>query len=262
MNFYAIILIAIAVAGVFFAGCMQFSGNGPATTAVPVTGTPVTEPAVIVPVTEATDIPQQVVTIIHQVSRVRDIKDSELLFALQVPVEWDVKTYRLNNPDNSEGLVYRTDLVGDDMFFVVTYAISRSQDQAYRDQFRKWSPAPVETTVTMNQITYDRFESTSDGRTRVAYVARKSSANERGYASMISFVADSGDRFQKEDFEKVVSTFAYFPADATGTMPGEEIPRTTLPVALSGTAQSARAGSDPGSAGGSSAGGCSRCRGS
>jgi hypothetical protein len=123
--------------------------------------------------------------------------------------------------------VYQTDLVKDDAFYIQTYTISRSQDQAYRDLFRKtWVPAPTETTVTINGITYDRFESTQDTKTQVAYVARKSSANERGYSSVLMYTTDSSRRFEKEDFEKVISSFKYFSHSDAGTIPGEEIPRT------------------------------------
>jgi predicted oxidoreductase (fatty acid repression mutant protein) len=80
--------------------------------------------------------------------------------------------------------------------------------------------------VTMNEITYDRFESTSGGKSRVAYVARKSSANERGFASVLVFTADDNDRFQKADFEKIVASFRYFSAGSAGSVQGEEVPGT------------------------------------
>jgi len=227
MKYYGIPLVFIVVLSVFFVGCMQSSGSGPVTPVVPVTTLPTTAPATPAITAAATSAPQQVVTIIRQVSQPKDIKDSELLFTLQVPVEWNVKTHRLDNADNSEGLVYQTDLVGDNVFTLSTYTASRSQDQAYRDQFRKWSPAPAETTITIHEITYDRFESTAGNKTRVAYVARKSSANERGYASVLVFTADTSDRFQKDDFEKIVSSFRYFSGSAASTMPGVEIPRVS-----------------------------------
>jgi hypothetical protein len=221
MNSAVIVLAGILVLGIFFAGCTQTSGTVPVTAAAPVT-TPAPTGAVTV---AATSTPEPVVTIIHYVSQVRDIKDSELLFALQVPVEWNVSTRRLDNPDNSGGLMYQTDLVGNDEFTIRTYSISNSQDQAFRDEFRKWIPAPLETTVKINDITYDRFESTSDGKTRVAYVARKTSANERGYASVLFFTANTSNQFEKSDFEKVVSSFRYPIGSSVKTTPGEEIPK-------------------------------------
>jgi hypothetical protein len=227
MKYSALSLIAILVFGIFLAGCTQSTGAGPAAPVVPVTTAPVPEPTnPVLTAPETTALPQ-VVTIVHQVSQVKDIKDSGLLFALQVPEEWSVSTRRLVNPEDSEGLVYQTDLVEGDVFFIQTYAICRSQDQAYRDTFRKtWSPAPVETTVTINGITYDRFESSADGKTRVAYVARKGSANERGYASVLVFTSDDRDRFQKDDFERIVASFKFFSAGSAGGVPGVEIPRT------------------------------------
>lgn len=250
--------MVIVVLGIFLAGCTQSSGTVPVTPVVVQTTIPTPVPATTVPTAAATSAPQQVVTIIHQVSQVRDIRDSELLFTLQVPVEWDITTYRVNTAD-PEVMMYKTDLVGDNVFYINTYTVSRSQDQAYRDEFRKWSPAPVETTVTINDIVCDRFESTTDGRTTVAYVARKGSANERGYASVITFTADAGDRFEKDDFERIVSSFRYFSADVAGTMPGEEIPHGNPPFESSGSMSSAKGSSDSGSSGGSSTGGCSRC---
>jgi hypothetical protein len=254
MKYYAIALVVIVVSGIFFTGCTQLSGTGPVTPAVPQTTLPTPEPTMLVPTAAATSAPQQVITIVRQVSQLKNIKDTELLFTLQVPVEWSVNTYRLNNADNSEGLEYQTDLVGDDVFYIRTFTVSRSQDQAYRDQFRKWSPAPAETTVTINEITYDRFESTSGSKTHVVYVARKGSANERGYASVIVFVADTGNRFEKEDFERVVSSFKYFPATDAGSLPGTEITRGNPPFDSSGSANSRT-----GNSGSESYGGCSRC---
>jgi hypothetical protein len=247
--------------GIFLAGCMQSAGTGPVTPAVPATTLPIPEPVTSVPPAALTRVPQQVVTLIRQVSLIRDIKDSELLFTLQVPVEWNVTTHRLINPDNSEGLVYQTDLLMDNVFYIHTYAISRNQDQAYRDQFRTWSPAPAETTVTINGIKYERFESTADGKNNVAYVARKSSANERGYASVLVFTADTGNRFEKDDYEKIVSSFRYFSGSVAGTMPGEEIPRISLPPGYSGSAQSHKGSGDSGFPSGSFSGGCSICAG-
>lgn len=219
MNYAVIVLTGILVLGIFFAGCTQSTGTGPETTTSPVTTPPLTEAVTVA----ATSTPEPVVTIIHYVSQVRDIKDSELLFALQVPVEWNVTTRRIDNPDNSGGLMYQTDLVGNDVFSIRTYSISHSQDQAFRDEFRKWSPAPTETTVKINDITCDRFESASDDKTRVAYVARKTSANERGYASVLFFAANTSNQFEKEDFEKIVSSFRYFSGSDAKTTPGEEI---------------------------------------
>lgn len=198
--------MAIVVVSIVFAGCMQASGTGPVTQAVPVTTLPPPESAV------------------HPVSLLKDIKDPELLFTLQVPVEWNVISYKLNNAG-----VYQTDLVENNVFYIKTYTVSSSKEQAYCDQFRNWSPSPTETTVTINEITYDRFESTSDGNTSVAYVAHKSSANERGYASVIVFVADINNQFEKGDFEKIVSSFRYFSGSDASSMPGEEITRTNRP---------------------------------
>jgi uncharacterized membrane protein YgcG len=221
MRYYLIALMVIVGIGIFSAGCIQSSGTGPVTPVVTVTAVPPSTPLMQVPLPAATSAPQQVVTIIHYVSQVKDIKDSELLFALQVPVEWNVSSYRLMKSDYPD---YRTDLVADNVFSIYSSSITKNQDQTYRDQFRQWSPAPTETTVTINNITYDRFESTLDGKTNVSYIVRKNNTNERGYASVLVFTARDSNRFEKEDFEKVVSSFRYFDRRSASTEPGEEIP--------------------------------------
>jgi uncharacterized membrane protein YgcG len=216
MKFCAIPLMFIMVFGILFTGCMQSSGTSPESTAVPVPSPSPTE-AVTVAITT---VPQPVVTVIRYISQTKDIKDSELLFSLQIPIEWNVSTYQLMRSDTPD---YRTDLVADGVFSIYSYSLTKSQDQAYRDQFRQWSPAPNETTVTINGITFDRFEATSDGRTKVSYIVRKTSANERGYASVLVFTAHDSNLFEKEDFEKVVSSFRYFGRRSARTEPGEEI---------------------------------------
>jgi uncharacterized membrane protein YgcG len=158
---------------------------------------------------------------IHYVSSTKDIRASELLFGLQVPVEWNVSTTRITKSDIPD---YRTDLVADTVFSIYSYYFSPDKDRAYRDLFRQWSPAPTETTVTINEITYDRFESASDGVTNVSYIVRKNCANDRGYANVLIFTARNSNRFEKEDFENVVASFRIYGKDDIGTMPGEEIP--------------------------------------
>ena len=198
-----IFLILVVITCIISAGCVQSSGNSSVTPAV-ATSVPTLDPVTIVPTTTATSAPREVVTVIRYVSPLKDVKDSYLLFTLQVPVEWN--------------------LVADNVFSIDTYVITRGREQEYRDRFRQWIPEPVETTVTINDIRYDRFESRACGNTSVAYIAHTNSANERGYASVLVFTARDSNRFEKEDFEKVVSSFRYFSMKSAGAIPGEEIP--------------------------------------
>ena len=227
MRYSGIFLFLFAIACICMAGCTQSSGTGPVTTAVPLTSPSPAEsattapPAVetAIPTAAATVAPQQVVTIIHQISQVKDMKDSELLFSLQVPVEWNISTYRLANPENFVGFMYQTDLVRNNTFYIQTYINYEDRDQNYRDECRQWSPATNETTVTINGIIFDRFESTA---------------------------------FEKEDYDKVVASFRYYGKDDVSTMPGEEIPRITSSQQEGGGGISAMGGSSSGSSGGSS----------
>jgi hypothetical protein len=225
MKRIGIILLLIAL--LLAAGCTQSQPATipqpdalPATTASPLPAVTAAPPA---PVT--TRAPIETVTVIHYIDATKVWKDTELHFGLVTPQDWGVTTRQLSLAEGSQGLEYQTDLVPHDVFYLRTYPVSHNQDQEYRNQFRKWVPAPAESTVTYNTIVYDRFESTRDGKTQVGYVARKSSANDIGYASVIAFTADASHPFEKEDFEKVVASFAYFTKDRAPTVTGEEIPR-------------------------------------
>ncbi|RPI40093.1 MAG: hypothetical protein EHM53_03250 [Methanoregulaceae archaeon] len=257
-------LFLVVIACIFLADCTQLSGTVPGTPAVPVpslppSGTAIPNPPAVepaVPPAAATSAPPQVPAIIHQVSQVKDVKDSELLFSLQVPVEWSVSTHRLENPENFVGFMYQTDLVGNNTFTIHTFTNYRWREQNYRDECRRWIPAPNESVVTINDITFDRFESTANGSTKVAYVARQTSANEHGYLSVLAFTANTSNRFEKEDYDKVVASFRYYGCDVISTMPGEEIVRIAPPEDEGGNMRSAsgRSSSAAASAGSSSAG--------
>jgi uncharacterized membrane protein YgcG len=216
-----IFLILAMAACIFSAGCVQSSGNSTVTAAVLQENVSPPDPATPVPATIATSAPYEVVTVIRYVSPPREVKDSYLLFSLEVPGEWNVSTTRMMKSDTSD---YRTDLVAGNVFSIYSYFITPSREQDYRDRFRQWIPAPVEKMVTINSIRYDRFESRADGNTSVAYIARSNSANEHGYGSVLVFTARDSNRFEREDFENVVSSFRYFSAKSAGTIPGDEIP--------------------------------------
>jgi uncharacterized membrane protein YgcG len=246
MRCSGILLFLFVIAWILIAGCTQSSGTGPVTTAVPVSSQPPAEPATpaptavetAIPTAAVTSAPQQVVTLIHEIPLVKDVKDSERLFSLQVPVEWNISTYRLDNPENFEGFMYQTDLVRNNTFYIHTYINYRSRDQNYRDDCRRLSPAPNETTVTINGITFDRFESTANRTTNVTYVARKTSTNERGYLSVLAFSANTSNRFEKEDYDRIVASFRYYSRDDISTMPGEEITWIAAPQGEAGNMRS------------------------
>jgi uncharacterized membrane protein YgcG len=265
MRCLGILLFLVVIACIFLAGCTQSSGTGPVATVVPVTTPPSTEPATLsrtavetaVPTAAVTSAPQQVVTIIHQIPLIKDVKDSELLFSLQVPVEWNLSTRRLNNPENFEGYMYQTDLVRNNTFYIHSFTNYRSRDQNYRDECRRWSPAPNETTVTINGITFDRFESTANGTTNVTYVARQVCMNEYGYVSVLAFSANTSNRFEEEDYDRIVASFRYYGREFVSTMPGEEITKIAAPKGEAGNMRSASGSGSSGSSGGSSTGGSS-----
>jgi hypothetical protein len=226
MRPFGTVILIVVVALLLSAGCIQ-----PSPVTIPPHYTPQITPAAALVTTPATEItaiaPEINVTIIHYVIPVKAWKDTELRFAFEAPQDWMVKTRQLSLPEGSQGLEYQTDLVSDDIFYIRTYPISRNQDQAYRDAFRKWQPAPGESTVTYNNIVYERFESIKDGKTQIGYVARKSSANDLGFDSVLVFTVDASHSFEKEDFEKVVASFAFFTKNKASAVPGDEIPRVS-----------------------------------
>jgi hypothetical protein len=151
-------------------------------------------------------------------------KDTPLRIAFYVPEDWSVSTRQLPKPEGAEGMAYRTDLLDNNRFYIITYTISRNEDQAYRNEIRStWIPTPTESTVVIHGITYDRFESSLAGTTNVSYVVRKSSANELGYASVIFFSTKGSNPDEMSEFTRVVSSFRYFTASEARTIPGTEI---------------------------------------
>jgi uncharacterized membrane protein YgcG len=219
MRYPEIPAILVVIGCIILSGCTQSSGTSPVTPAVPVTT--VSGPVTPVPTAAVTSVPGPVVTIIHYVSLTRTIRDSERLFALQVPVEWNVSTRQMMSPGSP---VYRTDLIAGNVFTIYTLSSTKNQDLIYRDEVRQWSPAPEKTTVVINNIIFDRFESASGNKTNISYIVRGTSANDRGYISVIVFSANTSNRFEKEDFEKVISSFRYFSGTAASDEPGDEIP--------------------------------------
>jgi hypothetical protein len=215
-----IILFAIFFAGA--AGCVQSSGTGPASTQ---TNSSSAQPAVLGNAT-AVSSPAPEETMDRALVPMKPYKETSLRIAFYAPEDWNVSTHQLPRPLGAEGLVYRTDLLNDNRFTIITYTVSRNEDQAYRDEIRRtWIPTPVETTVVIQGITYDRFESSLAGTTNVSYVVRKSSANELGYASVLSFTTKGSNPDEMSEFMRVISSFRYFSLDEANTIPGTEIER-------------------------------------
>ena len=224
MKHFGTIILVLLIALLLSAGCTQSAPapvSQPVATAAPTSTTPVITPMNTI----TTSVPVVTVTVIHYIVPTKQWKDSELHITFAAPQDWNVTTRRMNLPEGSQGLKYQTDLVSNDIFYIRTFPISLDDDQAYRNTFRTWDPTPVQTTVTLNGITFDRFESTNDGKTHVGYVAQKASASDIGFSSVLVYTADTSIPFEREDFDTVVASFAYFTKDQAATMPGDEIPQ-------------------------------------
>jgi hypothetical protein len=224
MKLSGTVLILLLIALLLSAGCTQ-SSPAPAATPVITAAPELPAAAAETPAAVTTSAPRVTVTVIHMIVPEKAWKDSALHVAFRAPQDWTVTTRLMNLPEGSQGLMYKTELVLNDRFSIITYPISLNQDQAYRDTFRTWNPAPVETTVTINGITYDRFASSQNGASHVGYVVQKASANDLGFASVLTYTTDSSSMFEQEDFEKVVSSFNYFTKKTADEVTGTEIPR-------------------------------------
>jgi hypothetical protein len=251
MRYPGILPFLVVIACILIAGCTQSSGTGMvAANAVPATSPSPTGPATPAPAVAETEVtppvttstPEQVVTLVHYIPLVKDVKDSEHLFSLQVPVEWSVSTFQLENPENFEGVMYQTDLVKNNTFYIHTFSNYRNREQNYRDECKRWIPAPNATVVTINGIVFDRFESTSGGTTNVTYVARNYCANDFGFLTVIAYTADAGNPFAVEDYDRVISSFRYYGHDEISKMPGTEIKMLLPEQVEGGSARSAVAG--------------------
>jgi hypothetical protein len=211
MNYYPIIILfTVILAGVM--GCTQ-AGTGPA---------PAPPDNQSIPSTPGSLTPA--VTIDRALIPMIPYKDTPLRIAFYVPEDWSISTHQVQVPPGAEGLVYRTDLLDNNRFYILTYTVSRGEDQGYRNEIRRtWIPTPEETTVVIHGITYDRFESSLAGTTNVSYVVRKSSANELGYASILFFTTKGSNPEELSEFTRVVSSFRYFTGKEADTIPGIEL---------------------------------------
>lgn len=233
MNFFTFFCFVLVLALSCSSGC-----TGPVS--APSTGNQTTPAGTTSPAVSASSpgITPSFTTAAHQESipiagPLKTIRDSELWFTIQVPESWEVKTERMPIPEGYSGIVYVTYLYNYQGFFsntrefyIITYAISRDYDQALRTFYRDtWIPRPNESTVRINGITFDRFESKKNDAVSVAYVAKKSSANERGFASVIEYFVNSSSQYRQQDFESSLSTFRYIAAEDIQSAPGEEIKR-------------------------------------
>lgn len=235
MKHPGIVLLCIVAVMLAAAGCTKPSGPSAGASAVTVvtpdqTDQQVSDPAASPAPTaapEATGTPAATNTSrVHYISQVRDIKDTQHLFSVQVPVEWrGIQTYQIDNPENYMGTMFKTDLLPNNTFSIITFSNYQSREQNYRDDCQRWIPAPNATRVTINGLTFDRYESAARGITNVTYVLRLSSMNDYGFLSVISFSADtSANPFAVEDYDRVVQSFRYYPKDQASLMSGTEIP--------------------------------------
>jgi hypothetical protein len=166
------------------------------------------------------------------------LKDSRLWFSINVPDNWNATTEWEGGYGTWTGLYFYTNLgveervfkenssalrINSSKIFIMTYTITKNQDQDYRNYYREnWQPVPVETVEKINGITFNRFES-KGMRTAVAYVSAKTSANGRGYATLIRFVSSPPDCL--EELEIIMHSFRYLSAReiSFGSAPGVEI---------------------------------------
>jgi len=177
-----------------------------------------------------------------QLPLTKTLKDSRLWFSVNVPETWNGTSEWEGGYDTWTGLYFYTNLgveervngqnssalrINSSKIFIMTYTITRNQDQDYRNYYRdNWKPEPVESIEKFNGITFNRFESKGEG-TAVAYVSKKASANERGLATVIRFYISPLEC--QDQIEMIVHSFRYLSAREinTGSAPGIEV---SIPV--------------------------------
>ena len=172
----------------------------------------------------------------------KTLKDSRLWFSVNVPETWNATSEWEGGYDTWTGLYFYTNLgveervnvqnsstlrINSSKIFIMTYTITKNQDQDYRNYYRdNWKPEPVESIEKFNGITFNRFESKGEG-TAVAYVSNKASANERGLATVIRFYVAPPECL--DQMEKIVHSFRYLSVReiTLGSAPGIEV---SIPV--------------------------------
>ena len=119
--------LIFVIALVIFAGCTQNQPAVPQVITTQPTATSEGQATTGVPA-QTIATPAATVTVIHYVETQKAWKDSTHQFTFRAPESWAVTTHQMTTPDDSQGLLFQTDLVQGDVFTIQTFPISRNQD--------------------------------------------------------------------------------------------------------------------------------------
>lgn len=249
MKFPSFVLLAGAFAVLLFvAGCTQ-------TVQPPMTPTPTPVPTTVAteaPTTVSTAVPSTPTPVPTSIAPAVPlpvvIKDTPLLFTISAPDGYAGTTIRLKTSDYS--IAFKTTIFNpatsgtnvtvDDnsgnyselpgSLTIFSYSTSFSVDQNIRDIIRSSGAALNESTVTYRDITYTRFDATSDPYTgspdeTVIFVGNKASANENGFLPVMIYSMTPDGNLSQATYENMVKSFAYYTGRMIGTASGTETDR-------------------------------------
>jgi hypothetical protein len=117
-----------------------------------------------------------------------------------------------------------------DSLTIFSYSTSLSVDQNIRNIIRGSGAASNESSVTYTDITYTRFDVTSDPYTgmpgeTVIFVGNKGSASENGFLPVMIYTLTPNGTLSQATYENMVKTFAYYTGRRIGGASGVETDR-------------------------------------
>jgi hypothetical protein len=210
--------------------------------------TVITQPPTPVPTTVVTTLIPLPTTTTPPIPLPTSIRDSPLLFTISAPVGYAGTTVRAPTSDYS--ILYKTTIfnpaipgangtINDnsgnyielaDSLTIFSYSTSTSVDQNIRNIIRSSGAAFNESVVTLNGVTYTRFEAGTDpysgtpGKT-VVFIGNKASANEKGYLPVMIYTITPDSTLSQATYENMVKSFRYYTGRNIGNAAGVETDR-------------------------------------
>jgi hypothetical protein len=224
------LLIAFMVMALLAAGCtgttnpVKITGTVVNSTAIPESVAPVATVNPALPVAAATEALQPAF------APLKTVKDSDMLFSMQIPEDWNATTANQGFGGDWEGDVNFISFLPDGSFQLVAYAhIASGQDQNIRNYYRaNMFGKPAETQVPLGGRTFDRLEVANDSSDYVIYVGGPGAENEKGYDYYFAYVLNRSTSGNHDEYEKIIRSFRILTVRTIGSTPGEEIPAGPL----------------------------------
>jgi uncharacterized membrane protein len=155
----------------------------------------------------------------------KTVKDSSMLFTVQVPEDWNVTTIHATLGGNWGGDVNYINLLPDASFQITAYAyMITGMDQNLQNYYRQnMFGTPIESEAIIDGRSFDRFEVSNNTFDYVAYVGYVNAENEKGYDYSFAYILNQSTLGNRTEYEQIIHSFQILTNQNVGSTSGEEI---------------------------------------